>query len=101
MATLTIQLANTTTGEYDVKKPKPYPYHIDSQTFDVGRQDVWNGDPARLLGFQYTAEDQRVTLFTKEWAQDPQLALGMYPVFVKANGGIYSMTLPVESVVES
>lgn len=76
----------------------PYPYFVDSETGAVQRQDFWQGEPAGLLGFQKTADEQRVALHMKDWAENPQKAVGMFPVFVRAEGGIYSLSMPVESV---
>lgn len=82
----------------DVRMPRPFPYVINHETGDVSDQEFWKGDPARLLGFQADADVQRVNLFFEDWAAgDIQKAVGMYPVFVKANGGMYCLALPVGS----
>lgn len=79
---------------------RPYPFHIDADTGDVQRQDFWKGDPERLLGFQDSAEVQRVTLHRKEWSQNPQSAIGKYPVFITATGDLYNMNLPITETAE-
>lgn len=94
---ISLQPANTPTGEYDVSKPLPYPFHIDAETGEVGRQDFWRGDPLRLLGFQNDADIQRVDVHFPDFAADPDVAVGKFPVFVRADGSIYSMTNPVKS----
>lgn len=96
--TITIQPANTPTGDYDVSEPLPYPFHIDAETGDVGRQDFWKGDPLRLIGFQSTAETQRVDVHFEDFAAYPESAVDRFPVFVRADGTIYSMTNPIRSV---
>lgn len=88
-----IQTANS-----DISKPRPFPFPIDEYGA-VLDQDFWKGDPYSLLGFQATAEEQRVSLFFREFTENPQQAVGMFPVFVKKGGGLYSFTLPIESVM--
>ena len=97
--TISIQPANTPAGEYDVSLPLPYPFHVDPETGDVGRQDFWKGDPARLLGFQ-RGNIQRVDLTVKAWAADPQQAVGMCPVFLRADGSMFNLTNPIMTVGE-
>lgn len=84
----------------DVRMPRPFPYTINYETGDVADQAFWKGDPARLLGFQESLDVQRVSLFFEDWVQgsNHQKAVGMYPVFVRNNGSIYCLALPVESV---
>jgi hypothetical protein len=89
-----VQVANTLTGEYDVHKPLPYPFHIDDDG-SVLRQDFWRGEPARLLGFQSTQE-HRVDLFAHEWlATTDEAPEGWYPVFQDSDGGIWAHAYPV------
>lgn len=92
-----IQPANTLTGEYDVHRPQPYPYFIEPNG-DVARQDVWQGDPAALIGFQRREDVQTVDLTNEEFQADPQRAVGMFPVFVTAGGVLFVYTLPINSV---
>jgi hypothetical protein len=56
--------------------------------------------PVRLVGFQNDADVQRVNLFVKEWLEDPQQAVGKFPVFSRGERGLYVVTLPVEAVEE-
>lgn len=96
---ITIQSGQPGEGmKYNPAKPKPYPYHIDPATGDVDRQDVWKGDPLRLMGFQAESDIQRVALHLKDFAADPQAAVGMFPVFLSADGGMYSLSAPIVSV---
>jgi hypothetical protein len=81
----------------DISQPKPFPFPIDAEGM-VLDQDFWKGDPYSLLGFQATAEEQRVKLHFREFTEDPQQAVGMFPVFVKKGGGLYSLTTPIELV---
>jgi hypothetical protein len=98
---ISIQPANTETGVIDVTKARPYPYHIEAETGNVGRQDFWKGDPLRLMGFQDDANVQHVDVLYREFAADPQVSVGKFPVFMRADGSMYSMTLPVDSVTVS
>jgi hypothetical protein len=90
--TFTIQPKQTS-----VMQPRPYPYQID-EAGDVLGQDFWKGDPAAILGFQPTQDDQRVTLFFSEFTENPMKAIGMFPVFITADGGMYNLNLSIESV---
>lgn len=96
---ITIHLANTETGDYDVHKPMPYPYHIGDANGAVGRQDFWNGEPERLIGFQATRKRQVVDLFAAKFWDEPAQAIGMYPVFQDRDGGVWNMSYPVTEVV--
>jgi len=76
----------------------PYPYYIDPETFEVGRQDIWRGSPYRLLGFNDTRETGNIELEVTEWIENPESAVGMFPVFENRKGGIFTYQLPVMSV---
>lgn len=91
----TVQVANTTTGRYDVHKPLPYPFHIEPDGA-VARQDFWRGEPARLAGFQRDADENRVDVRVEDWLADPELDVtGTFPVFVDADGSIWRHAFPV------
>lgn len=94
--TLTLNFAEMPSGKL------PYPYHVlpDGQ---IGRQDVWKGDPARLAGFQRDLGVNNLFINTVDLAladflADPDQAVGMYPVFIDADGDMGTYTLPVDSV---
>jgi hypothetical protein len=40
-----------------------------------------------------------VKLLFREFTENPQAAVGMYPVFVKQGGGLYNMTRPISEVL--
>ena len=92
-------------GDYDVRQPLPYPYHI-GPAGEVLRQDVWKGYPLRLVGFQRDLDVQRVAIFEFHWVPavlsgdttTRDEVIGMYPVFLRADGSMYSDTRPVEGV---
>lgn len=77
---------------------QPYPFHVDAATGDVQQQEFWQGDPAAVLGFQDQVDVQRVDLLWQDAAADPDSIVGKYPVMVRAGGGLYTYTVPVESV---
>jgi len=88
---------------YNVHKPLPYPFHIDPETgrcirgrgtADLGEAPP--GDPWVLVGFQ-TGDVQHVVLFLREFAQDPQKAVGLVPVFIDERG-MFALTVPITNV---
>lgn len=87
-----IQLKNE-----NIRESRPFPYNLDAEG-KVLDQDFWKGDPAGLIGFQKEPDVQRVGLFFRDFTENPLKAIGMYPVFVDATGGMYCFTRPVESV---
>lgn len=94
---VSIQVANTEDGSYDVHLPLPYPYHIDDDG-NVGRQDFWRGEPKSLIGFQAERDRHEVDLFFHDFWDDPEKAVGMFPVFVDAGGTFWNHLWPVTSV---
>lgn len=95
---ISLQRASTPTGAADLSRPVPYPFHIEAETGNVGRQDFWKGDPLRLMGFQNDADVQRVNVLYREFAADPQIAEGKFAIFMRADGSMYTDMLPIDSV---
>lgn len=91
---LTIHPANTLSGEYDVNRPLPYPYHIEDDN-SVARQDFWRGTPAYLLGFQLQLDIQTVDLTPDQVRQDISKCIGTFPVFATRSGEIYNLAVPI------
>ena len=102
-----IQQANTTTGEYDVREPLPYPFYINADG-TIDRQDVWKGQPLRLAGFQRDAHVQHVDVLAETWLAELALSeaqgtkpnldvVGMFPVFIDKGGSMWNSTLPIET----
>lgn len=58
----------------------PYPYWIDDDNA-VGRQDFWKGKPYRLIGFCKKLEAGAIDLYIRKWRENPEKAIGMYPIF--------------------
>jgi hypothetical protein len=75
----------------------PYPYHVDHDG-NVGRQDYWKGNPAQLAGFLSDLDVHEVDLLHADFWLAPQAAVGMYPVFIRADGSMFNLTSPVASV---
>ncbi|WP_248582563.1 hypothetical protein [Nocardioides sp. InS609-2] len=92
-----IHIANTADGSYDVRKPLPYPYHVEADG-SIARQDYWRGQPARLAGFQRQADVQHVDVLAETWLADPDLdVVGMFPVFIDEDGSMWNSTTPVSA----
>lgn len=71
----------------------PYPFHLvaedteELQRGQVGRQDFWNGKPARLVGFVQDPETQQIDLGFADFFAEPGKARGMHPVMEDSEGG--------------
>lgn len=97
MSTITIQPGQEGEGMvYNVRKPLPYPYHLDPETGDC--MEPFEGE--RLIGFSNVPfADPTNLLIREDWASgDVQRAVGMFPVFVSKGGGIYTLTLQTTGV---
>lgn len=75
----------------------PKPYHV-SQDGSIGRQEFWKGNPAQLAGFQRRVNVHEVDLLHEDFWLDPQSAVGMYPVFICADGSMFNLTNPIATV---
>jgi hypothetical protein len=75
----------------------PYPYHTD-QDGAIQRQDFWQGNPLRVVGFQKDLSVQQVDLWWKDALKDPQQAVGMYLVTQDKDGNCSSHNTAVESI---
>lgn len=98
---ITIQPGNSPDGSYDVRWPMPYPFHVDAETGNVGYQDLWNGDPFRVVGFQKEAHVQKVDLFWHAAAANPKQIVGMFPVMLDTTGEeprMYNLDTPITDV---
>jgi hypothetical protein len=84
----------------DLSKPKPW---IIRENGAVEDQDIWNGDPVALIGFQARVDVKTADLLRHDWMKDPQRAVGMYPVLVEQtdpdqDGKTYVYRVAVEQV---
>lgn len=75
----------------------PYPYFIDKDGL-VGRQEFWKGRPYRLIGFSANFDTGNMELPRREFFQDPQKAVGMYPIFADQNDDWETHGSPVDRV---
>lgn len=73
----------TADGHTLTKLPRPFFVDPDGH---VGLQDFWQGDPARVIGFQKDLAVQQIDLWWRDAVQDPQRALGMYLVTADSKG---------------
>lgn len=86
---------------FDLEEPKPY---IILENGGVAFQERWNGEPAALIGFQNRFDVMTIDLLFEQWWNDPQSAVGKYPVFVHdpgntgENGKIFVHQVAIEKV---
>lgn len=67
----------------------PYPLHVDEDG-TVGRQDFWQGKPARVVGFSPVPRANVMSLDWEEFTRDPSGATGLYVVSEDADGTWYT-----------
>lgn len=70
----------------ECRDPWPHPWWVDPDTGDVYRQDQWDGHPSQLVGFALLPQhpvikEPHIDVSFPEFATDPSMAIGMYPVF--------------------
>ncbi|MCF6467379.1 hypothetical protein FAF44_02980 [Nonomuraea sp. MG754425] len=75
----------------------PKPFFAD-ESGAIGRQDVWKGNPAQVIGFQYDPDLPEIDLLWDDAIQDPDQASGMYLVTADADGNFSTHTILVESL---
>jgi hypothetical protein len=75
----------------------PYPFYVD-ENGNVGRQDVWQGVPERVIGFARDLAVQEINLWWPTVVQDPPQAVGMYLVTQDADGSIGTHPTAVSSI---
>lgn len=98
MATISIHLANTASGEYDVRLPLPKPLRCDARTGRITRSDT---TVDQIIGFAGDPDEFEVDLLWEEWAGsdplDPDDIVGLFPV-VSEGGQFATLTVPVSGV---
>lgn len=87
----TIEQSNT-----DPLGSRPYPWLADIDG-NLAQQDLWQGDPARVIGFQM-GDEQRVVLPWSEFVSDPTRALGLTPVMVSRAGQLFAWSGEITNV---
>lgn len=99
--TISIHLANTADGEYDVRLPLPKPLHCDATTGRITRE-VPGSDVVQVVGFTVDPDEYEVDTLWSEWAgsdpMDPDDIIGLFPVVVVTSGGMATLTFPVRQV---
>lgn len=75
----------------------PYPYFIEKDGM-VGRQDFWKGNPKKLIGFSPQPSTGSILVFRTAFFDNPESAVGLYPVFEADDGHWFTQTNPIESV---
>lgn len=76
----------------------PYPYFV-AEDGSVDGQDFWRGEPDAVVGFQDDVDVQRLDLSWADAWQDPQRAVGKFPVLVE-HGHFTTLRIAVDSMTE-
>ncbi len=101
--TVTIQPQQPGRTSYDPSARLPYPWHLDvshaESAFEIPvlRQDFWKGNPRALLGFA-RGDVHEIALTLADFADDPQRAVGMKPVFISDDDEVWSTEVDIASV---
>lgn len=74
----------------------PYPFHVLADG-DVTRQDVWQGEPARVVGFVTDPTSFDLQPWS-DYLADPQRAVGRYVVTEDADGSWCTRLTVIASV---
>jgi hypothetical protein len=97
--TISIHLANTVSGDYDVRLPLPKPLHCDAVTGRIVRGE---NDIRQVVGFTSDPDEFDVDLTWQEWAESDPLTpddiWGLFPVVIDTPGDIATLTVPVTGV---
>lgn len=99
MSTVSIHLANTVGGEYDVKWPLPKPLHCDRFSGEITRP-VPGNDFDHVIGFTADLASFVIDFTWSEWVTeplDPKLVVGMFPVVIE-DGKFATLPLPIRQV---
>lgn len=99
MTTISIHIANTRSGDYDVRLPLPKPLHCDPNTGRITRP-IPGRDIKQIVGFAVDPDEFEVDITWREWAgsdpMDPDDIVGLFPVVL--DGGMATLTVPVTQV---
>lgn len=100
MSIISIHLANTASGDYDVRLPLPKPLHCAPTNGRITRP-VPGRDIDQVVGFTGDPDEFEVDLTWQEWASsdplDPDDIHGLFPV-VSAGGAFATLNVPVTGV---
>ena len=100
MIAVTIHLANSASGEYDVRFPLPKPLHCT----DKGLIARGGGDVVQVIGYASEIDSETADITWDKWAChnrafDPDDVYGMFPVVICYDQIPATLTLPVTRVV--
>lgn len=72
----------------------PYPFYV-NEAGEIQRQDFWNGNPTKVIGFQRDLAVQTIDLWWREAYPEPTKTVGMYLVTVDSDGqwGVHSTAI--------
>lgn len=57
----------------------PYPFYADEDG-TIGQQDLWQGDPSRVIGFQRDLAKNQIDLWWADAVKNTDQVVGMYLV---------------------
>jgi hypothetical protein len=75
----------------------PYPFHV-TEAGDIERQDFWQGQPKRVVGFAEKLDVHRVDLWWKDTLAEPEQAVGMYLITQDKDGRMHTHQTAVQSI---
>lgn len=95
---VSIHLANTVSGAYDVRRQLPKPMHCDADDGTITR-----GSPSlevvQVVGFALDPEDFDVAVDWDDfYPMKPDEVIGTFPVVATRDGGMATLILPVSHV---
>jgi hypothetical protein len=74
----------------------PYPFHV-REDGAVEQQDLWQGDPAAVVGFVSDPEARRIDTYWRDVWADPSRAVGLYVVTRNAEGAWATWPVAIET----
>jgi hypothetical protein len=77
----------------------PYPFHVAEDGY-VWRQDFWQGRVLRVIGFQTTLHEHRITVPWADAWKDPEDAVGRYLVTEDRNGTWSTHVMAIQSATK-
>ena len=72
----------------------PYPFFVREDGM-IERQDVWNGNPLRAVGFVADLARQDIDLAWEDAVEDPAQTVGMYLITENSSGGYATHTTAI------
>lgn len=75
----------------------PYPFFVEEDG-SVANQDLWRGNPAKVIGFQADLAVSQIDLWWADAVKDPARAVGMYLVTADVMGSWETHMTAIETV---